>query len=213
MNNTGATPPRRARLARIAEATANVGNAVRDHRRWARERQAALDYFGGQLGLGSGATPQSVLDAVTEARGRTVVPLTLPSLPAHITGIAVPCEDVDYIGLSDRLSRRHRTHVLLHEVRHLDLSDSAASPSAPISVHSHFDGVSVQMLREQLSVLPAGVREEILTRPAKLRADYETDEERRCEVFARVVLPLLDLDPASERTSHLVTGFANRRSI
>jgi hypothetical protein len=218
MDAFGAPPPRRAGLAPFTEALAHVGRAakaVSDARRWSRERRAALAVFHDEFGLRPGAGIQEVLDAVAERRGRRIESVPLSSLRPEVSGIAVLGDDVDYIGISDRLSLRHRAHVLLHEVRHLCASrpgETAATDSA-VTVHHHFDGVTMQALREQMEALPAGVREEILNRPAKLRAGYGDNEEITCEVFARVVLPLLDLDATSKRTGSLNAAFANRRSI
>ncbi|MFD4412491.1 hypothetical protein [Streptomyces sp. NPDC058475] len=211
MNATGATPPRRAGLARIAEAAIRVGEVVSDTRSWARERRDAVAFFENDLGLEPGATIQEVLNAIAALRGREVEPVPLSSLPPDVSGIAVLGKDKDYIGLSDKLSPRHRARVLLHEVRHL--SPSAKGQSSDVSVHSHFGGVTIQALKEQMSALPVHVQEEILTRPAKLRAGYPDAEERTCEVFARVVLPLLDLGATSRSTGSLNAAFSNRRII
>ena len=48
---------------------------------------------------------------------------------------------------------------------------------------------------------------------ATVGARYEHPEERACEVFARVVLPLLDLDATTQRTGSLASAFSNRRSL
>lgn len=213
MSSTGAPTPHRAGLTAISEATARLKAAVRDHRSWSRERRAAHDFFHNELALRPGDTVQDVLTAITKLRGRKVSDLALPGLPPHVTGIVVPGEEEDYIGLSDRLTARHRAHVLLHEVRHL----SPDSTVGEVALHGHFDGVTLQQLKEQIAFLPLRIQEEILTRPARLRAGYDPtdplDEERKCEVFARVVLPLLDLDPTSQATGSLTTSFSNRRSI
>ncbi|NGO40628.1 hypothetical protein [Streptomyces ureilyticus] len=215
MNATGATPPYRAGLARITEATSRVGTAVRDKRSWAREKRDALSWFHDDLGLRPGASISDVLDAVRRLRGREVEPVPLSFLPPTVSGIAVLGKDDDYIGLSDRLSRRHTAHVILHEVRHLLPSRKGGGPTAAgsLTVHSHFDGVTLQSLKEQMAVLPDRVQKEILTGRAMLRAGYPNAEERTCEATARVVLPLLDLDATSKRTSSLIAGFANHRPI
>ncbi|MCF3128934.1 hypothetical protein [Streptomyces olivochromogenes] len=216
MTATGAPSPRRAGLARITEATARVGAAWREHRSWHREQRAATGVFHDDLGLRPGASVQDVLDAVAELRGgRTIEPIPLDSLPPLVSGMAVLGEEEDYIAISTRLSPRHRAHVLLHEVRHLlpFNAGGATGSDCSIAVHRHFDGVTLQSLEEQMSALPARVRAEILTRPAKLRAGYPDDEEFTCELFARVVLPLLDLDPTSKSTGSLASAFSNRRAI
>ncbi|MGW5042132.1 hypothetical protein ACWEQK_28645 [Streptomyces parvulus] len=217
MSHTGAHPPRRASLARITEATSRARKTVRDSRAMSRERKDALSYFHTDLGLRPGASVQDVLDAIAELRGRKVQPVQLPSLPPTVSGVAVLGSDehgVDYIGITDRISRRHQAHVLLHEVRHLRPGSEDGSPPAhSIAVHADFDGVTMASLHEQMSALPEHIRQEILSRPAKLRSGYGADEERTCEVFARVVLPLLDLDDTSQRTGSLASAFSNRRYL
>ncbi|MET8822617.1 hypothetical protein [Streptomyces rochei] len=182
-----------------------------------RERRDALGYFHNDLSLRPGASVQDVLDAIAGLRGRRVQPIQLSSLPPTVSGIAVLGSDehgVDYIGITDRISRRHQAHVLLHEVRHLRPGNECGTqPGSSIAVHEDFDGVTLASLHEQMSVLPESVRQEILSRPAKLRAGYGADEERTCEVFARVVLPLLDLDDTSQRTGSLASAFSNRRYL
>lgn len=210
MNTTGALPPRRASLTRVTQAPARIHRALQDTRAWARERRHALAYFG-ELGLNPGATVPEVLDAVIAAHGRHVEPVPLSSLPPKVSGVAVLGETQDYIFLSDRLSPRHQVGVLLHEIRHL--RPAAADPDGSVTVHSHFDGVTVQHLMDKMSALPPKVREELLTRPAKFRSGYEHDEERSCEVFARVVLPLLSLDSTGQRTGPLNAAFGNRRDL
>jgi hypothetical protein len=211
MNDTGAPPPRRAGLAALAEATTRVGVTVRDHRSRRRELRAARSFFHHELRLSPGASVPDVLDAIATLRGRQVERLVLPGLPPTVSGIAVPGEDVDYIGLSDRLSRRHQAYVLLHEVRHLRPSSSADADA--VAVHHHFDSVDLQALREQMSALPARVREQILTRPARLRAGRDDPEEVACEWFARAALPLLDLNEDGRGTGSLNSAFSNRRQI
>ncbi|MFJ1749155.1 hypothetical protein ACIOJD_23345 [Streptomyces sp. NPDC088116] len=224
MTTTGAPSPRRAGLIRLAEATARggattrlgtattrLGTAVRDHRSRTRELREARRFFHDELRLAAGASVPEVLEAISTLRGRRVESLLLPGLPPDVSGIAVPGENVDYIGLSDRLSRRHHAHVLLHEVRHL--RPSSGGDAEAVAAHQHFDGVSLQALRDQMSALPARVREEILTRPAKLRSTYDDPEERACEWFARVALPLLDLNRDGRSVGSLTTAFSNRRSI
>ncbi|MDO0933567.1 hypothetical protein QQY66_18460 [Streptomyces sp. DG2A-72] len=167
-----------------------------------------------------------MLDAVAYLRNRKVELFLLPGLPPHVTGIAVQGKDTDHIGISDRLSLRHQAHVLLHEVRHLfpadagelspaDVTGPAAieSTASTVAVHSHFDGVTLQDLENQMAVLPARVRDDLLTRPAKLRASYKHDEEHTCEVFARVVLLLLDLDTTSKSTGSLAAALSNSRFL
>ncbi|MFF5566181.1 hypothetical protein ACFY7Z_06405 [Streptomyces sp. NPDC012623] len=218
MNTTGAPSPRRAGLTRLTEATARagaatdrIGVAVRDHRTRTRELREARRFFHHELRLRAGAGLPEVLRAISALRGREVESLLLPGLPPDVSGIAVPGENVDYIGISDRLSRRHHAHVLLHEVRHLRPCPGGGTEA--VAVHQHFDAVSLQALRERMSALPARVREEILTRPVKLRARYDDPEERACEWFARVALPLLDLNRDGRSAGSLTTAFSNRRSI
>ncbi|MFF3359598.1 hypothetical protein ACFYWN_45170 [Streptomyces sp. NPDC002917] len=220
MNTTGAQPPRRAGLARIVEATNRASTALHEHRSWARDRRDALGYFHDELSLRPGASVRDVLDAIAERRGRRIKTHVLSSLPPTVSGMAVlGTEDEDHIGTSSRLSPWHRALVSLHEGCHFRdpsfNSESWADVGCSIAVHSHVEGVTLQSLREQIqaSGLPERVQEEILTRPVRLRASYGEDEERRCEVFARVVLPLLDLDPTSRSTGLLSVTFGNRRAI
>ncbi|WP_086738387.1 hypothetical protein [Streptomyces glaucescens] len=217
MRTTGALPPYRSVLARLAETTSRAGAAVRQHRSWSRERRAALHLFYDELGLKPGASVQDVLRAMADLRGRTVETFLLSGLPPRVSGVTVQGEDTDYIGISDRLSPWHQALVSLHEARHLRVPHSGAEDgpgdACSIAVHSQFDGVTLESLREQMSALPDRVREEIITRPAKLRAGYGDDEELTCEIFARVVLPLLDLDPTSQSTGRLTSAISNRRSI
>ncbi|MFE3599486.1 hypothetical protein [Streptomyces sp. NPDC059142] len=214
MTTTGPSAPRtadRAVLARLAEATGRVGTALRDHRVHIREVRAARRFFHDELRLSAGAGVPEVLAAISALRGRAVESLLLPGLPPHVSGIAVPGENVDYIGLSDRLSRRHHAHVLLHEVRHL--RPSSGGDADAVAVHRHVDAVGLQELRARMSALPDRVREEILSRPVKLRAGYDDPEERACEWFARVALPLLDLNRDGRSAGSLTTAFSNRRSL
>lgn len=214
MMGAGAHVSHRSDLARLSRAARRAAYVVRESRAMARERREALGYFHEDLGLRPGASVQDVLDAIAVLRGRRVQPLQLSSLPPTVSGIAVLGTDdhgVDYIGITDRISRRHQAHVLLHEVRHLHPGGSEADAGQSIAVH--FDGVTLESLREQMSGLPDHIRQEILTRPVRLRAGYGHEEERRCEIFARVVLPLLDLDSTSQRTGSLTSAFSNRRSL
>ncbi|MGW0491120.1 hypothetical protein [Streptomyces olivaceus] len=220
MSHTGAHPPRRAGLARIAEATSRARETIRETRAMSRERREALAFFHDDLRLRPGASVQDVLDAVTALRGREVVPVAISSLLKPIaSGVSVlgsEAHGVDYVGVINRASRKHQAHVLLHEVRHLcpgggDWTETHTTSS--IAVHTGFDSVTLASLRDEMSALPEDVREDILNRPAKLRARYDTGEERTCEVFARVVLPLLDLDDTSQRTGSLTSAFSNRRYL
>ncbi|MET9566827.1 hypothetical protein [Streptomyces tauricus] len=217
MTDTGAPSARRASRARVAETASRVGQAVGEIRSWNREKREALRFFRKDLSLKPGATIQDVLDAVGELRGRRIEPIDLPFLPPRVSGVCVLGQEEDYIGLSERLSPLQRARVTLHEVCHLYPfrgGHPTTSPSShPLTVQSHFEGMTLESLRAQMEVLPERIREEILSGPAMLRAGYPTDEERRCERTARVLLPLLNLDKTSERTGSLIAGFANRRSI
>ncbi|MEU3855063.1 hypothetical protein [Streptomyces sp. NPDC029554] len=208
----------------MAEGPLQLRESWREHRTWSRERQAALRLFYKDLGLWAGAPlagkdPQTgrpgVLDAVTQLRGGRPIKIdTVPldSLSLHVSGAVVVGDDHDTIVVSSRVSRRHRVHVILHEVRHL-LVDDGPTDGPGMAVHRHFDGVTIQSLEEQMQALPPRLREELLTRPVKLRAGYPDDEELTCEVFARAVLPLLDLDPAGQSLGPLAAAFSNRRTI
>jgi hypothetical protein len=196
--------------------------AWREHRTWSRERRSALRVFYKELGLWAGAPligkdPRTgrpgVMEAVAQLRGgRPIETITLDSLPLHVSGAVVMGEEQDTIAISGLVSRRHRAHVILHELRHL-LVDARPTNGPSMAVHQHFDGVTLQSLEEQMQALPARIREELLTRPVRLRAGYPDEEELMCEVFARAVLPLLDLDPAGHSTGPLAAAFSNRRSI
>ncbi|MEV4966543.1 hypothetical protein ACFWZA_29245 [[Kitasatospora] papulosa] len=213
------TSPRPTGLARITAAATRVRGVVSETRAMARERRHALDHFHDGLGLRPGASVQDVLDAISELRGRRLQPVELDLIKPSVSGVSVLASDdndVDLIGISSRISRRHRTHVLLHEIRHLSPGGDAFEEDRSarcIAVHPDFDGVTLESLYEQMSGLPEKVRQELLTRPVKLRARYEHPEERACEVFARVVLPLLDLDATTQLTGSIASAFSNRRSL
>jgi hypothetical protein len=208
--------------ARFVEAPSRIRESWRERRTWSRERHSAIRTFYKDLGLWAGAPligkdPQTgrpgVLESVAQLRGgRPIETVTLDSLPLHVSGAVWIGEDQDTIAVSGLVSRRHRAHVILHELRHL-LIDGGPTGGPGTAVHRHFDGVTVQSLEEQMQDLPAGIREDLLTRPVKLRAGYPDDEELTCEVFARTVLPLLDLDPPGQSAGPLAAAFSNRRSI
>lgn len=209
-------------LARCVEAPSRIVESWQEHRTWSRERRSAVRTFYKDLGLWAGAPlvgkdPRTgrpgVLESVAQLRGgRPIETITLDSLPRHVSGAVVIGENQDTIAVSGLVSRRHRAHIILHELRHLLVDDGP--PDGPgMAVHRHFDGVTVQSLEERMQALPARIREELLTRPVRLRAGYPDDEELTCEVFARAVLPLLDLDPAGQSAGPLAAAFSNRRSI
>ncbi|MFC8021046.1 hypothetical protein [[Kitasatospora] papulosa] len=202
---------------RVAARLAGAARGVREVRAVSLERREALRCFRDDLGLEPGVSVRKVLDAVAQVRGREVEPIYLSTLPPTVSGLAVVGSEesgVDYVGINDAISLRYAIHVLLHELRHLLRSDhDGAEDVLGVSMHSDFDGVTMDSLREQMAALPARVRQEILTRPVKLRTTYEHDEERACEVFAHTVLPLLGLDSTTDRTGSLASAFSNRRHL
>jgi hypothetical protein len=212
-------------LGRLAKAPFRIVGSWQEHRTWSRERHSALRVFYKDLGLWAGAPligkdPRTgrpgVVESVAQLRGgRPIEIITLDSLPLHmrhVSGAVWIGRDQDTIAVGAQVSRRHRAHIILHELRHL-LVDDGPTDGPGMAVHRHFDGVTVQSLEEQMQALPARIREELLTRPVRLRAGYPDDEELTCEVFARAVLPLLDLDPAGQSAGPLAAAFSNRRSI
>ncbi len=215
---TGAIPPRSVGLPRFTQVVPRVLNAVRAHRAGTRERNDALRTFYTEFGLRPGASPQDVLDAVARRRGRPLTYERVPQMPAGVSGMAIFGEDRDTIVISDRLSPRHSVRVLLHEARHLCTTEEGCGVSPHVAMHHTHDALAMENLTAQMSVLPSRVVQEIMNRPVKFRASYTyseelTGEELTCEIFAAVVLPLINVDEMTQSAGSLAVAFGNRRAL
>ncbi|MEV0438825.1 hypothetical protein AB0I84_15055 [Streptomyces spectabilis] len=201
-------------------APALVLGAVRRRRAWGRARRQTVRIIHDDLGMRPGQGLQELLQAVVRLRRRSLTVLRVP-LPPHVSGFCVRGDTEDTIVVTANTSERQGLHVLLHELYHLLCGRSPApSPSAVAAG----DLLELGALSEQMPSLPPDVVEEVLFRPARLRAGasgrgdaaapaaYEEDEEWAAEVFATVGLLMLCLDPAISYTGSLTSSFAHRRA-
>ncbi|QDQ09866.1 hypothetical protein [Streptomyces spectabilis] len=207
--------------ARVTDAPALVLGAVRRRRAWVRARRQTVRIIHDDLGMRPGQGLQELLQAVVRLRRRSLTVLRVP-LPPHVSGFCVRGETEDTIVVTSNTSERQGLHVLLHELYHL-LCGRSPAPSPPYAVAAG-DLLDLGALSEQMPSLPPDVVEEVLFRPARLRAGasgrgdatapaaYEEDEEWAAEVFATVGLLMLCLDPAISYTGSLTSSFAHRRA-
>ncbi|WP_030669393.1 hypothetical protein [Streptomyces sp. NRRL B-1347] len=212
--------------ARVTDAPALILGAVRRRRAWVRARRRAVRIIHVDLGLRPGQGLQELLQAVVRLRRRSLTVLRVP-LPPHVSGFCVRGDSEDTIVVTSHTSERQGLHVLLHELYHLLCGRSPAPGPEAVAAGGLLD---LGTLSEQMPSLPPDVVEEVLFRPARLRAgtrgradstapaeceeheEHEEDEEWAAEVFATVGLLMLCLDPAVSYTGSLTSSFAHRRA-
>ncbi|MGW1894162.1 hypothetical protein ACWCP6_28530 [Streptomyces sp. NPDC002004] len=200
MHTPGASAnARRAGVSSAMQALSRLGGSLSENLAWARESRRARRLYH-DLGMRPGHRFQDLVDAVAHRRGRDILFLEL-ELPPHVSGFCV-LADSDFIVTNARDSESQRRHTGAHELRHLLAGGPSHAAGAEVTAGSFLD----------LPSLPPGVAEEVLTRPAQLRSCYGDEEEFTAEVFATVVLPLLDPDNSSAATNSMTSSFSNRRS-
>ncbi|GAA2254213.1 hypothetical protein GCM10010145_22780 [Streptomyces ruber] len=208
MYRIDAVPP-----ARAAKAGDRARAVVREHRAWVRARRNARRVFRDDLGLRPGARLQDVVDAVSAARGRPLTLLRTELMPPGVSGFVVEGRTQDTIVVTATVSARLAVHISLHELRHLVPTASGGVHGPSVAGHGAFGPDTLRNLTTELSTLPPAVVDEVLGGPARMRSAYDDAEERDCELFATIVLPMLDLSDGTRSTSRVVTAFSNRRSL
>ena len=108
---------------------------------------------------------------VARARGRRVELHELPADVGRVCGLYVSLPAVDHVFFATGTSRRHRQHIVVHELMHL-LFD-----------HGGLRGLSTEMLARLLPGLDPA-----LVRVALGRGGYSDPEEREAETVASLVM-------------------------
>jgi hypothetical protein len=207
MQSPGAPSPRRAGLTAYVT---QIGASFRGRQSFARDTKIARQVFGKELGLKPGASLQELVDAVARYRDR---PLTIEerSLDAPFTGLCLRGRSGDRIIVGNDDSEWHRIRVKAHELAHLLPWNSAADDTYAVTGHGH--GLNVvldeQDFADQLSTLPGDLVDDVLTGPVKLRAHFDTPEERAAEALATALPWLLGWDGASNPTGAITSSFSS----
>ncbi|MEV5428242.1 hypothetical protein [Streptomyces sp. NPDC052701] len=188
----------------------------RQRRAFHRDIRRARHIFHRELGLRPGVRLQELLDAIADHNKRPVSLLEM-DLDPDLSGICLRGRTEDRIIVGHNNSEWQRMCVSAHELGHLLPWIAADSTESSVSGHGHGHDIQLdaRTLAEQLTTLPADVVHDVMNpaRPTKLRAAYDTDEERAVEAWGTVVPTLLSLDGATSPTGAITSAFSNRVSL
>lgn len=213
MKSTGAPPPSRAGF------TGNVirlGASLRNQRAFNRDIRRARRIFHKDLGLAPGASLQKLVDAIAAYNQRPISILE-KDLDPELSGCCLRGGTEDRIVVARDLPEWQRERVKAHELGHLLAPVASATDVGSVSGHGHGHSIQLdpQALAAQLATLPADLVQDVLTlrEPPKLRATYDTDEERAVEAWGLVVPTLLSLDGGTSPADAITSAFGNRMSM
>ncbi|MGW1895584.1 hypothetical protein ACWCP6_35870 [Streptomyces sp. NPDC002004] len=192
--------------ARVAGAGARAGSVARENLAWFRDSRRARHLYR-DLGMRAGQGFPALVDAVARRRGRLITVLQL-ALPPDVSGFCVQGGAQDLIVLNTRDSERQRLHSGVHELYHVLCAGRGHGTEGPVTAGSFLGPGDF----DDLPSLPPDVVGKVLSQPAQLRSHCDDDEERGAEVFATVVLPLLDLNRSGGQAGAINSSFFNRRS-
>ncbi|MGW5867187.1 hypothetical protein ACWFRJ_34095 [Streptomyces sp. NPDC055239] len=164
------------------------------------EERRAARIIHKELGLPAGAGLMDLVDAVGEKRGRPIEIVPLPLSP-QATGMCLPGEQGDRLIITTNTSPHHARFILGHELFHLYEGGDDC-----VSGH-HFLGPDA--LESEVSSLPQGLVDEVMSRPAFFRTTFERKVEWRAEAFGTVAA--LQLTGRGDDAGSLTSAFANRR--
>ncbi|GAA1890084.1 hypothetical protein GCM10009837_10190 [Streptomyces durmitorensis] len=177
-----------------------VSTALRKRRAWSMEERRAARLIYKELQLAPDAGLMDLVEAVGKKRGRPIE-IVQRSLSPQATGMCLPGKDGDRIVITTNTSPHHQRFILGHELFHL----LEGEEDDCVSGH-HFQG-SVA-LESELSTLPPGLVDEVLSGPVFFRTTFERRAEWRAEAFGTVAALQLT---GKKGAGSLTSAFANRR--
>lgn len=179
--------------------TGTVSTALRKRLAWSMEERRAARLIYKELALDPDAGLMDLVEAVGKKRGRPIE-IVQRSLSPQATGMCLPGKEGDRIVITANTSPHHQRFILGHELFHL-LEDGDDC----VSGH-HFQGSDA--LESELSSLPPGLVDDVLSGPAFFRTTFERTAEWRAEAFGTVAALQLT---GKKGAGSLTSAFANRR--
>lgn len=206
MNHTGATPPYRAG----AHGRAHRDGAAPRGRAFNGDVRRARRIFRKKLGLAPGASLQQLVDAIADLNQRPITVQEMDLDPA-LSGLCLRGPTQDRIIISRDNTAWQKLRVKVHELGHL--LPWIATDTDDACVNGHGIQLRPDHLTHQLTTLPPDLVRDVLSasRPAKLRAVYDSGEELAAEAWATAIPRLLAADDGTNAAAEAITSaFTNR---
>ncbi|HJP75494.1 MAG TPA: toxin [Pseudonocardiaceae bacterium] len=117
---------------------------------------------------------------LADRRGRPLHLLGISQRGPGPTGLWVATDQGDYVFYTDLATGLHRCHIILHEIGHIALAHRASATLTADTARLLAPNLDPNVVRRSLS-----------------RTNYSAVEEQEAEMFASLVMPMLDAPPGA----------------